>query len=63
MCVHCISFSTFHCFCFFSRQCFSLALESTLELAVVNQAGLELTETFFFFKDIYPYIPSLPATS
>ena len=32
----------------FSRQGFSVALEPVLELAFVEQAGLELTETHLF---------------
>ena len=36
--------STFYLFLCFSRQGFSVDLEPVLELSLVNQAGLQLTE-------------------
>ena len=41
------TFFLLFCFCFcFSRQGFSVALEPVLELALVDQAGLEHTEIY-----------------
>ena len=42
--LHFFFFYFFVCFCLL-RQGFSEALESVLELVLVDQAGLELTET------------------
>ena len=41
---YCVPFCLFVCFCCYSSQGFSVALEPVIELALVDQAGLELTE-------------------
>ena len=43
-CIFSFQTSFFFCFVLFLRQGFSVDLEPILELALVDQAGLELTE-------------------